>query len=243
MLMSQSVADDVISAANLSSEDRVLEIGTGSGMLTKRLASLSKLVKSYEIDEMLFEKARRSLRIYPNVHLVCGNIFREQVAVHELNVLVTSLPFSQSLRFLKWIALRSDIFQRIVAVLQADFVNKICAVPSQDSYKAVSVMAQITFNVERLFKIGRDSFEPKPKILSEVVRLTPKNGAIQPFFNPKRLHLLDLLFSQRRKTLKSAIRKIGQYDLPKELSSNYLNRRIESLAPEEFVSIIEKIRL
>src|SRR5579862_1324605 len=96
MLMSETVADKLVEACSLSQSARVLEIGTGLGVLTSRLAEKSAFVKSFEIDEHLFETVRKSLSRYENVELLLGDAFE-----HELNerfdVCITSLPYSQSL--------------------------------------------------------------------------------------------------------------------------------------------------
>jgi 16S rRNA A1518/A1519 N6-dimethyltransferase RsmA/KsgA/DIM1 with predicted DNA glycosylase/AP lyase activity len=107
ILICDWVADRIVSSACLGKDDRVLEIGSGRGVLTKRLAKVSGHVTGYEVDESYYNELSRSLvgRL-SNVKLVRGDAFVDFKEDRDYDALVTSLPYSQSRSFLWWIALR-----------------------------------------------------------------------------------------------------------------------------------------
>ncbi len=233
MLASPEIADDLIEASAISKDEVVLEIGTGKGMLTGRLCQKAKRVISFEIDRRLYESAARLLSEYSNLELRFGDAFVHMEV--QFDVCVTSLPYSESLRFVKWLAIRSGSFKRCVAVLQSEFVGKITSSPGRDSYRAISVVAQNSFKIERLFFVENEKFDPPPGVLSEAVRVVPRKDPQQPFFDEGRIALLNKLFSFRGRLLSGAIKKIDhEIDIPSELQKS----RIEDLSPNQFADLI-----
>jgi 16S rRNA (adenine1518-N6/adenine1519-N6)-dimethyltransferase len=221
----------VVSEAFIVSSDLVVEIGTGQGILTRKLAEKAGHVRTYEIDPGMFDKAKPLLSDLRNVDLICKDAFLESP---EFDVCVTSLPYSESLRFLKWIATKSG-FKRAVAIVQKEFAEKISSPPGLESYRAASVIAQLSFVIEQLGIIQRTEFSPPPRVLSELVRLTPR--APRPFFDRRRLLLLNRLFSYRRKKVSAALRKMGKGMLTHG-DISFSDTRVEALQPDEFAKII-----
>jgi 16S rRNA (adenine1518-N6/adenine1519-N6)-dimethyltransferase len=240
MLISEVVADRVVEEGQITNRDVVLEIGSGVGMITKRLAQKAKRVVSYEIDSQLFEEASNLLSSSKNVEMKLGDAFSPSNE-DRFDVCVTSLPYSESLRFVKWLSLRSGSFKRCVAIIQSEFAKKISSKTGMDSYRAVSVIAQNSFVIERLFTINRDEFEPPPKVLSEAVRLTPSTIFDQPFFDSARISLVNQLFSFRGKLLSTAIKKMLEPKLKQRFPEELLKTRIEDLTPSEVGELIIEI--
>jgi ribosomal RNA small subunit methyltransferase A len=230
LLVSDEIADKIVSEAMISTSDKVVEIGTGEGILTRKLAEKAIWVRTYEIDPEMCHKAKRLLADLKNVDLVCKDAFLESP---EFDVCVTSLPYSESRRFLKWVSTKQG-FKRIVAIVQKEFADKMTSRPRLESYRAVSVMAQLSFVIEPLAGIQRNVFSPPPRVSSELLRLTPL--ASSPFFDRQRLLLLNRLFSNRRKTLSAALHKMGG-KLSIEASIPF-KKRVEALTPEEFAEVI-----
>ena len=241
MLASDLVADRVVGACDVSPEDRVLEIGTGRGVLTRRLAEEAAFVQSFEIDSQLFGNAKKLLSRYRNLEVVNGDAFEHELD-RPFDICVTSLPYSQSLRFLRWLAVHADCFKRSVAIVQLEFANKLVSTPGTPSYRAVSVVAQISFEIQNLFTIAKTDFDPPPSVVSRVLRLFPKNNLKQPFFDKSRIHVLDQLFSFRGRLLSSAVRKLAP-EGSSRLSPETLATRMENLSPTEYSEILCQIEL
>jgi len=238
MLVSSLVADRFLDSCNLGRENRILEIGTGRGTITKILAERVAFVESFEIDRKLFETAMELLSPHRNVKLICADAFDYDLTGERFDGCVTSLPYSMSLRFLKWLARRSGQFSMTSAIVQTEFAKKLAAVPGEPSFRAVSVMAQISFKVELGFKIGRKAFSPPPKVESRVVHFTPNYDLELPFFDERKIRILDFIFSFRGRHLSSALKKLFPDKKIEAYPQDLLSTRVESISPEEYVKII-----
>lgn len=238
MLVSQHVADKFIQSCDLSHESLVLEIGTGRGMLTERLAQRSKSVISFEVDRQLFERTKERLAGYKNIELVCGDAFDSGLIDQRFDVCVTSLPYSQSLRFLKWCAQRPEPFNLCAAIVQLEFANKLTSAPKVRSYRAASVIAQISFRIETLFRVNRREFDPPPSVDSVTIHLYPNEDRKQPFFEEKRLRMLDFIFSFRGRRLSSVLKKLASSVNVDSMPKNIVDSRIEAITPDEYARIL-----
>ena len=240
MLASDTIAAEIISEANIRPTEAVLEIGTGLAALTIIIAKQARLVRTYEIDRSLFNIARSKLSTFQNVEIVCGDAFEVQDLPH-FELCVTSLPYSQSLRFLKWAALNSATIHRFLAIVQSEFADKLSAATGTESYRAASVIAQISFDIEKLRTISSIEFVPQPRVMSELIRLVPKLVRDQPFFNKKRFAILNSLFSHRKKTLGAALKRMLPKSVIPSIDTSLLCKRVESLSPDQFRAIIESL--
>jgi len=241
MLISESIADRLVDASEITSEDAVLEIGAGTGMITRRLVQKAKSVISFELDEQLFDEAKTILSPR-NVDIRLGDAFKSADEIR-FDACVTSLPYSESLKFIKWLSLRSGTFRCCVAIVQSEFAQKISSESGKSSYRAVSVIAQNSFEIERLFSIQREEFDPPPTVLSEAIRLTPRKDISQPFFDAKRIAITNQLFSFRGRLLSAAIKKLARRNDNLAISKDLLNTRVEDLEPNEIAELVPKLEL
>lgn len=219
-LVDESVIDLIIETSGIKNEERVLEIGTGMGVLTSELCELSTHVEAFELDEANFQATKaldmRSLEL----HL--GDAF---AARPEFDVLVSSLPYSESSNFVEWLS--QSVYDRAVVLLQKDFVEKLLAAPGNEGYRAISVISQLSSTIRIVSDVGRDAFDPPPKVLSAVVEIRPRSR-----LSPIQIRLTKSLFSQRRRKLSAALGKLKLSSA--SVATNLLARRVESLSPSEF---------
>jgi 16S rRNA (adenine1518-N6/adenine1519-N6)-dimethyltransferase len=210
----------IIEAAAIEPHERVLEIGTGRGELTRELVGLGSGFEGFEIDEDNYEatvaavpEARGKIRL--------GDVFEFRP---RFDVLVASLPYSRSSVFIEWLSqLR---YGRAVVVLQEDFVKKALAEPGSRDYRGISALAQMASETRVLFRLGRNAFSPPPKVSSLVVRMTPRTRlSSMEILNVKRL------FSLRRRKVSSVLVKLGM------TGRDYGDRRVYSLLPDEVHSL------
>lgn len=239
MLLSETIADRLVKESNLAREDTVLEIGTGTGVITKLLATCAGEVITWEIDPAVFQSTSRALARFRNVEMRCGDAFSSENNV-KFDICVTSLPYSESLRFVKWLSSKAAVFKRCVAIVQSEFAEKLASEAGKKSYRAVSVLCQNSFKIERLFPIASQDFDPQPRVQSESIRLTPRRDIAQPFYSARRMYLLNHLFSFRGRLLSSAVKKTQHSDL---LPEHLLNVRIENLTPDAFAEIITRLEV
>ena len=223
-LADPEVVQMMISAARILPEEVVLEIGTGKGALTRELVGLGSRLFGYEVDRENFEETLEEVG-GDGATILLGDAFETKP---RFDVLVSSLPYSRSAEFVDWI---SEVdYDRAVVLLQEDFVRKVVAGPGTRDYRAVSVIAQVSSEIQIVGKVHRSSFLPPPKVNSVVVLITPK----------ERLTHSDIagvkrLFSLRRREVTSAL---SELDMGR--STGYGRRRVYSLKPEEALEISRK---
>lgn len=227
-LVDSSVVAAMVSLAAIGRDDRVLEIGTGRGALTRRLLGLSSHFEAFEVDESNYLVTRELVPEGVEIHM--GDAFAESRA---FDILVSSLPYSESSNFVEWLS--THRYKKAVVLLQRDFVKKLLAEPGDDRYRAVSVVSQISSEVRWAMDVPRESFEPPPKVASAVVVITPRD-----VLSREKVRLVKLLFSQRRRRLAGALRQLGLR--PRSVEPERLAKRVQELTPSDFGHLLDRIR-
>ncbi len=216
-LADPAVVRRVVELAEIHHSDRVLEIGTGRGALTKELAGKGASLVGYEVDRGNYEATIDALR-GSGAEIRLGDAFEVRP---RFDVLVSSLPYSESANFVQWLS--GARFRRAVVVLQSDFARKIMAPPGDRDYRGVSALAQVAFGMELLERIPRSSFAPQPRVDSVIVSFAPKRRVPEGEASK-----VMRLFSLRRRQVDSALAELGMGGRGKHGS-----RRVYSLTPDE----------
>ena len=117
-------------------------------------------------------------------------------------------------------------------MLQKEVVDRIIAPHGNKTYGRLSVMMQAFFDVELVFTVPKESFEPQPKIESAIIYLKPKNNTT--LSESKLLEkVVKIAFSQRRKTLRNCLKSL----LDQEQTNIDLSQRAEMLSVDEFINL------
>ncbi len=217
-LTDPEVIREMVAAADIQPHEKVLEIGTGRGVLTWELARLGSKLEGYEVDRENYastlEKAGSANAV---VHL--GDAFKKKPS---FDVLVSSLPYSRSETFIEWIS-QVD-YDRALVLLQEDFTSKIMAAPGTRNYRAISAIAQISSEITVLRRVGRGSFSPPPKVSSVLASFKPRIK-----MSPVEISNVKRLFSLRRRQVASALAELEMASRMKD----YGGKRVYSLEPDE----------
>jgi 16S rRNA (adenine1518-N6/adenine1519-N6)-dimethyltransferase len=224
-LTDHQVVDNVIASANIKPHERVLEIGTGRGVLTRELVPLGSGLEGYEVDR---ENHAATLKEIGSARAVIhlGDAFKK---TPRFDVLVSSLPYSRSATFIEWIS--QTEYDRAVVLLQEDFVAKILSDPGARDYRAISAIAQISSEFTVIMKVGSESFSPPPKVNSLLVSVKPKR-----MMTGHEISQVKRLFSLRRREVRSALAELGMA----QPRADYGRRRVYSLTPEEVLEVCGK---
>jgi 16S rRNA (adenine1518-N6/adenine1519-N6)-dimethyltransferase len=231
MLVDRRIVEKIVSAANIRKDEIVLEAGTGQGTLTMELCRHAKQVISYEVDANLYEKAQEQLLQYfnNNLRLVKADLFKTKDAPL-FDIFVSNLPYSRSRDAIEWLSTQK--FDRAIIMVQEEFANKLIARPSGKNYRAISALAAHCFNIEKLFKVRKESFEPQPKVESSIIRITPINT-----ISKETIRNINLLFSRRNKNASSVADEIGIIvDVDR-----YGSRKIDQIDPTDLIRMAEWI--
>jgi 16S rRNA (adenine1518-N6/adenine1519-N6)-dimethyltransferase len=212
---------------------RVLEIGAGDGRLTERLLGAGYEVTSYELDDVLYEEAKRRLLGVANLRLILGDGFSDRA---EYDVLVSNLPYYASRRFIEWFSATSTPIG--VVMLQKDFFDKIDSSPGSQKYGVYSVLASYCFEVEELFVVPPEDFQPRPRVFSSALRMK----RLRTLSEAKLLAVrLKSLFGYRGRLVASFVKDLKKRRLWNDsevIQEQLLRRRVESLSPQEALEVV-----
>jgi 16S rRNA (adenine1518-N6/adenine1519-N6)-dimethyltransferase len=201
MLKDNSILARIIEASQINEEEIVYEAGTGNGVLTEELCKKANLVKSFEVDRQIFRKVRNIPTCYPNLELINADIFN--IYHLEFDVFISNLPYSRSKDALQWLPFQK--FKRAIIMTQREFADKLQAHPGEKNYRAITVLSQYCFSIERLFNVSKEAFYPKPSIESTLIRLVPRSAIM----NKSIITKLNFLFSQRNKNASTLLKRYG----------------------------------
>ncbi|EFD93005.1 MAG: ribosomal RNA adenine methylase transferase [Candidatus Parvarchaeum acidophilus ARMAN-5] len=200
-LKDESVFNKIIKASELKKDDIILEIGSGDGRLTKRIATLVKKVYAIEIDTNLYDSAR-TLVENDNIEFINADALSIEFP-ENANKIISNLPYAISSpiteKIIYFLNKKRDGFA--VLMYQLEFGNRMLAFPGIRDYSMISVFAQYTCDVKHISNVSKNSFRPKPAVESIILKLIPKKIEIDKNF----LRFTRLLFQHKKKNLYSAI--------------------------------------
>ncbi|MEM6737006.1 MAG: 16S rRNA (adenine(1518)-N(6)/adenine(1519)-N(6))-dimethyltransferase RsmA [Bacteroidota bacterium] len=236
-LMDQNIAKKIVEALKANPNTPVLEIGPGTGMLTKYLLIKYADFTAFDIDQ---ESISYLKKIYPK-HT---NQFQWMDYIkHRLDVksvsIIGNFPYSISsqLFFKIWEDRRR--VSEVVCMVQKEVADRICATHGNKIYGILSVLLQAFFDVEYLFKVSSGVFNPPPKVQSAVIRLVRNPIDHLPCDEDLFKRLVKAGFGQRRKTLRNALKGLNLFGV--ESSDEILNKRAEQLSVADFITLTSKI--
>ncbi|MGH8497923.1 MAG: 16S rRNA (adenine(1518)-N(6)/adenine(1519)-N(6))-dimethyltransferase RsmA, partial [Methylococcales bacterium] len=202
---------DMLSTLNPQRHEHLVEIGPGTGVLTAPLLSQCNYLDAVEIDRDLAALLKIRFARSDNLNVVCEDALNVNFAdfrrSNEKIRIIGNLPYNISTPLLFHLLEQSSCIQDMHFMLQKEVVDRICAGPGSKVFGRLSIMLQFHCKTEKLFEVSPHSFKPEPKVGSAVVRLTPR---VIPEYAVTDLDALKALvtkaFSQRRKTLRNALK-------------------------------------
>ncbi|MBE9030114.1 16S rRNA (adenine(1518)-N(6)/adenine(1519)-N(6))-dimethyltransferase RsmA [filamentous cyanobacterium LEGE 11480] len=254
-LKSEKALEKIVATAQLHATDRVLEIGPGTGVLTRQMLPQAHSVVAVEVDRDLCALLAKKLGKAQNFLLLQGDFLT--LDVNELlvppfespNKVVANIPYNITgpiiEKLLGTIAQpAAQSYEAIVLLVQKEVALRICARANNHNFGALSVRVQYLAEAEFVFDVPAKAFQPPPKVDSAVIRLTPRPIA-QPAKDPKHMaRILKMGFATRRKMLRNNLKSlIPPDDLNPILEELGLkaNDRAENLNVEDWVRLSDRL--
>lgn len=266
-LIDQNILLCIPEIADLKEGDVVLEIGTGTGGLTRLLAARSRHVFTIEVDKKLFELSSDILKLYNNVTPINADILETK---HELNPYITSLilnwlrehdqthikvvsnlPYNISTPVVINLLENNLPISEMVLMLQQEITERMTALPGTREYGILSVIIQLFSEVEVVKTLPPEVFWPRPEVHSAIVKIVVHKekytGSITdyPFFK----RIIHAIFTSRRKTLINSLDSLDAPGISREhlkliLKEMQLDERVrgEVLGVDQLISLSETIR-
>ena len=190
----------------------VVEIGPGTGKLSRRLLAAGARVLAYELDRDLCNVLRKNLGNEERFTLIEGDFLREALP-QEGQMVVANIPYNITSPILEKVLGSPEApvrqFSTIVLLVQKEIADRLCADVGTKAYGAMTVRCQFLAACETLRIVSRKAFQPPPKVESAIIRLTPRVHAAVPQDARWLSVLIRQGFATRRKTLANALQSLA----------------------------------
>lgn len=237
-LQDSSVIERIITAFHPQKKDTVYEIGPGQAALSELLAGMVSRLNLIEIDTDLLPALNDRFEQTDSVQVINQDALTLKLPDGE-NRIIGNLPYNISTPLLIHFLYQAHNITDMLFMLQKEVVKRICASPGNKTYGRLSVMLQYSFECEELFVVKPESFIPRPKVDSQIIRMTRKSEI--PSVDVQALEqVVKQSFSQRRKTIKNNLKGIlteAEFD---KLDIDW-KLRPEILTIEQYISITNYI--
>lgn len=243
-LKDESIAQQIVeSLETLPGNTDVLEVGPGTGVLTKYLLKREDIrLKLVEIDSESIEYLRLN---YPEVS---PNLLEADFLKMDLTKffsgdfrIIGNFPYNISSQIFFKVLEYMDTIPEVVGMIQKEVAQRIAAPPGSKTYGILSVLLQAWYDIEYLFTVDEHVFIPPPKVKSAVIRLTRNDrkelGCDADLFRK----IVKTTFNQRRKTIRNSLKPILNLSLP--ANGEFLEKRPEQLSVEEFIELTKRIEV
>lgn len=224
---------------------RVLEIGPGNGILTAALAKAGIKVTAIEKDDRF---AARMSDLIANGGLKNVEVINTDILEFDLESWLSSepktacgvvgnIPYNISTPILMWLLPHLKSINGAIFMVQLEFAQRVVAPPDNKDYGSLSVYCQLRAHCDFNFRVEKTCFTPIPKVDSAVITLRPRSD--QPVTGKLMQYtetICRIAFTQRRKKLRNAVRPFMK-GRPEEDCPIDLNRRAETLTPDDFVRL------
>ncbi len=251
-LIDTNVLDKIISSAQITKEDCVLEIGPGIGTMTQYLAEAAGEVIAVEIDKALIPILQDTLSEYDNVTVINDDILKVDInrIVEEKNhnkpiKVVANLPYYITTPIIMGLFESHVPLKSITIMVQKEVADRMQVGPGTKDYGALSLAVQYYAKPEIVANVPPNCFIPRPNVGSAVIRLTRyQEPPVHVEDEQKMFALIRASFNQRRKTLVNGLGNAPGLNVSKEQVAKVLSKmglsatvRGETLTLEQFATL------
>lgn len=243
-LIDNNIIKKISDSINPTKDDLIIEIGPGAGALTKELIKKDADVICFEIDTRLKEILENldSTKLKVNFIDFLKVDLKEYISSKYYKLyFVGNLPYYITTAIINKIISESNP-EEITIMVQKEVGDRFTAKPNTREYNSLSVFLQYNFDIETVCKVSKNSFEPKPKVDSVVVKFKKKEKL--KVINEEHFYkLVKDSFTQKRKNLRNNLKSYDLDTINKVLNTfgKDLTSRAESLSIEEFISISNEL--
>lgn len=218
---------NIVEAAQIDSNDNVIEIGPGLGALTEQLAKRAGQVVALEIDQDLIPVLDDVLAPYHNVKVVNQDILKANLTelIHQYFdnpqapiKVVANLPYYITSPILMHLLNSSIDWSAICVMMQREVADRLTAKVGTKQYGSLTLAIEYSMVAKLAFGVSRHSFVPAPNVDSAIVVLTPRTKALttKPFDKSKLLGFIKACFAHRRKNLWNNLKPLVGKDKDKQ---------------------------
>ncbi len=233
-LKDEAVIKRIIGALQEDDFKNLLEVGPGAGALTKYLMGIANInFKAVELDE---EKVVYLSKKYPTLQdkIIHQSFLDMEKPFDEPFTVIGNFPYNISTQILFKVLEWKDDVPCIIGMFQKEVAERAASKEGSKVYGVLSVLMQAYYEIEYLFDVGNECFDPPPKVQSGVIRMKRKTTALNYKSDRAFWVLVKTAFNQRRKTMRNAVKSL----FPAEaLQDEIFLKRAEALSVEDFAAL------
>jgi 16S rRNA (adenine1518-N6/adenine1519-N6)-dimethyltransferase len=265
-LIDLNLLDLLVRTADLGPKDVVLEVGTGLGSLTARLAQLAAAVVTVELDPRLFSLAAEELSGLANVTMLQQDALKNKNTIHPAVLeavrhkldshpgsqlkLVANLPYNIATPILSNLLTTSPVPVSLTATIQKELADRIAAPPRTKDYSALSIWMQALCATQIVRELPPQVFWPRPKVHSAIVHIVPDAEKRALVGDLRFFHdFIRSLFFHRRKFLRGVLvnslgDQLGKSTIDEILASFHFptDVRAEQLEVSALIALATSVR-
>ena len=243
-LIDTKIRDIMVTVAQLTTHDRILEIGPGLGYLTLALLKNAGKVIAVEKDRTLAHYLTKYFSKVNNLTVIQGDALK--LGKLDCNKIVSSPPYNLSSKLVLFI-IRNQ-FDSAVLLLQNEFAQRLTASSGTHEYGRLTVVLQSRADARMIMKVPRTAFYPQPNVDSAIVTIEPKANPPAIENEPVFEELVRFLFTQRRRKLKAVLTRFLRDKYPTATNSiltqiTFLEKRIFQISPPELIDLSNQIAI
>ena len=178
-LIDKNILKKIVDVGNINSNDKVLEIGPGTGNLTEYIVKANPktiivVEKDFNLTKLLKNKFKKKVKIINDDILKLSEDFYD-----EKFIIYGNLPYNISTQILAFWCLSKKIkFKKLILMFQKEVADRIVAKVNTKNYSRITILSNWKFNIKKLFDINPECFSPRPKIKSSLLEFTPKKNIV-----------------------------------------------------------------
>ena len=242
-LHDRNIISKIIDASEISFNDEVLEIGPGTGNLTRLIINQNpKKIYVIEKDSLLAEDLKKNF--LDKIEVIVKDILKisDEFYKGKKFLVLGNLPYNISSKILSNFCLNNKLkVSKMILMFQKEVAERIIAKVNSKEYSRITIFSNWKFNIKKIIDVKPNSFYPKPKVYSSILEFTPKKKVYE-IKNPKNLEMITrVFFSQRRKMIKKPIQSLFK-DL--EFDYSKINAepsdRPQNLSVDKYLKIVSE---
>lgn len=256
-LIDSNILESIVSAADITNDDFVLEIGPGIGTMTQYLCEAARQVVAVEIDKMLIPILKDTLSEYDNVEVINQDVLKLDIKAlaQEKNngkpiKVVANLPYYITTPIIMGLFESKVPIESITIMVQKEVADRMQTGPGSKDYGALSLAVQYYADAKVQLNVSASCFMPRPNVDSAVIKLTAHEKPVVDVDETLMFKVIRASFNQRRKTLVNGLKNSSELDYTKEEIVQAIkaigkeeNIRGEKLTLEEFAALSNSLKV
>ncbi len=244
-LTDNNIINKIIDIGNINEKDDILEVGPGTGNLTREIIKKKpNKIFLIEKDNFFYRKLKKEFK--NKINIVNEDILRiDETNLSDKKLIVFgNLPYNISTQILaKWILNCNSNFwyKKLILMFQKDVAERITAKTNTKDYGRLSIISNWKLKITKHFDVSKNCFYPKPKVESSILSFVPETKYVK-FHNAKSLEMVTrIFFSQKRKMINKPFKQLfsNNNEVLNRLKIN-LNLRPQNLSKEIYFEIVKE---